>query len=63
MVRTSVDGVFLRSVKMVNFRILFQNEHRFQMDFGIEKKQHKIPMGNSSTWLRGSNLQIGDHHE
>lgn len=62
MVRISVDDVSLRSVKMVKFRILLQNEHRLRTDFGIEKKQYKIPMGNSSTWLHGRNLQLG-HQE
>lgn len=47
MVRTFIENfhLFLRSVKMVNFQMLFQYSHRFQTVF-IEKK-HKNPMGIS----------------
>lgn len=58
MVRTPTDDLFLISAKMVNFRMLLQNRHRFQINFWIEKKQYKNPMDNSSAWPFCYNLRI-----
>lgn len=59
MVRTFTNDfhLLLRSVKTVNFGMLFRSQHRIQIAFLIAKKQYKHPRGNSSAWLSHPQLR------